>query len=310
MFGVLISAAVACGAVAVPAVESTVTPSPMADPASIPSLDPNIAHGAEEPRSASPTSTSPAPTPEPTPTAAPTPTPKPSAPRPTSTVAPITTPEATPEPTPTAAPTPTPKRSAPQPTSTVAPITTPEATPEPTPTATPTPTPKQSAPQPTSTVAPITTPEATPEPNGGQIQEALLVDFVDMAWFSESVAKRVYGDHIIGDRLLFEFRYRNVSDQDIRAFTGVVTFNDLSGRENKSIPLTNDQILPPLQAVTATFNINPALLGVDQWLLDLCGPDFPSVGSVLTCRKSDLIAAFEPSTILFTDGTRLENKTH
>ena len=142
------------------------------------------------------------------------------------------------------------------------------------------------------------------------MQEALLVDFVDMAWFSESAAKRAYGDHIVGERLLFEFRYRNVGDRDIRAFTGVVTFNNLSGRGNKSIPLTNDQTLSRLQEVTATFNIAPALLGVDQWLLNLCGPDFPSVGLVLTCRRSDLITAFEPTTISFTDGTRLENRMH
>ena len=284
ILGILISAAVACGGVAVPAVESTIAPSPTATPLSIPTLDPSVGHVAEEPRSASPTLTSSTILPPPAPTDRPTPTPQPTAPRPTSTVLPITAPEPTPEPTPHATPTPTPQPSAPPPTPTLLPTSTPEPTPEPVPT-------------------------ATLEPDVDmQMQQALLVDFVDMGWFSESAARRAYGDHIVGERLLFEFKYRNVGDRDISAFTGVVTFIDLFGRENKSIPLMDRRVLPPLQEVTATFNIDPALLGVDQWLLDLCGPDFPSGGLVLTCRKSDMTAAFEPSTILFTDGTRLGDR--
>ena len=140
------------------------------------------------------------------------------------------------------------------------------------------------------------------------MQQALLVDFVDMAWFSEPAAKRAYGDHIVGEMLLFEFRYRNNSDRDISAFTGVVTFNDSSGWKNQSIPLMDERTLSPLQEVTATFNFAPSLLGLDQWLLNLCGPDFPSDGLVLTCRKNEVIVAFEPSSIVFTDGTRLENR--
>ena len=50
IFGVLLSAGLACGAVAVPAVESTIAPRPTSTPVSIPTLDPNIAHVAEEPQ--------------------------------------------------------------------------------------------------------------------------------------------------------------------------------------------------------------------------------------------------------------------
>ena len=192
---------------------------------------------------------------------------------------------------PTATPFPAPEPSAPRPTATASPVPTLQPSPEPTP-------------EPTQVPAPT----ATPEPDAGmQMRQALSVDFVDMAWFSNSASKRVYGDRILGERLLFEFRYRNIGDRVISSFIGVVTFDDLSGSQNKTIPLVYKSTLPPLQEVTATYNFDPTqLVEAEQWLLDLCGPDFPSAGVVLTCRKSDMIVAFEANTISFTDGTRLE----
>ena len=194
---------------------------------------------------------------------------------------------------PTATPFPAPELSAPRPTATASPVPTLQPPPEPTP-------------EPTQVPAPTLTP--TPEPNAGmQMRQALSVDFVDMAWFSNSASKRVYGDRILGERLLFEFRYRNIGDRVISSFIGVVTFDDLSGSQVKSIPLVYKSTLPPLQEVTATYNFDPTqLVEAEQWLVDLCGPDFPSAGVVLTCRKSDMIVAFEANTISFTDGTRLE----
>ncbi|PKB72533.1 MAG: hypothetical protein BZY75_06445 [SAR202 cluster bacterium Io17-Chloro-G7] len=139
------------------------------------------------------------------------------------------------------------------------------------------------------------------------MREALTVDFVEMAWFSNSASKRVFGERTVGERLLFEFKYRNIGERGISSFFGVVTFDDLYETQIKTIPLTYDSTLTPLQEATATYNLDPAdLIEADQWLVELCGPDFPSTGLVLTCRKSDMTVVFEPNSILFTDGTRLQ----
>ncbi len=290
--GLLLTVSIACGSLLAIEAETDISPSTQTTPAAVATLEPDASPEPGETLSSRPPLT-------------------------TTTTTTLTTATAALQSAPAATPIPTPEDSEAQPNRTESQYSTPrqasEPPPEPMPEISLIPavdnTPEPTA-EPTSEPTLEPTPTATPEPDAGlQMREALSVDFVDMAWFSNSASKRVFGERTVGERLLFEFKYRNNGEREISSFFGVVTFDDLYETQIKTIPLTYDSTLTPLQEATATYNLDPAdLIQADQWLVNLCGPDFPPTGLILTCRKSDMTVAFEPNSILFTDGTSLQIK--
>lgn len=91
----------------------------------------------------------------------------------------------------------------------------------------------------------------------------------------------------------FGFTYENLGQTDIRAFTGVVQFNDIFDREIMKLRLTNDEFIPAGQFITDSEKG----MGVNQFLDDhvqLAGTEL-----------HNLIVHYEPESIIFSDGTQI-----
>jgi hypothetical protein len=120
------------------------------------------------------------------------------------------------------------------------------------------------------------------------LREALMVELVDTTYVPEDYTAGRYSDYV-----LFTFKYSNTSGQDIRAFTGVVTFMDLFRRPIKELSLTYDTAIAAGGEVVDDdkgLELNQ-FLDDDQWLA--------------TTPRANMVVEFEPQSIIFGDGTRL-----
>lgn len=95
------------------------------------------------------------------------------------------------------------------------------------------------------------------------------------------------------DRIVLTLRYENVGTRDIRAFTGVMVFDDLFDRHIKSLNLTyDDPIRAGLTVVNRSKGFEPnQFIDSDQKLM--------------TAELQDLKFRFEMKSIIFSDGTQI-----
>lgn len=94
-----------------------------------------------------------------------------------------------------------------------------------------------------------------------------------------------------GDMVESTFEFTNVSDRDIRAFTGVTVYSDLFGREIIAYNLTYEDGLTAGQTVqwVGVVDVNP-YIDEDVRLRDIA--------------FENLVMDFELHEVIFTDGSR------
>ena len=94
------------------------------------------------------------------------------------------------------------------------------------------------------------------------------------------------------DSVRLQFRFENIGDKDIRAFTGTVRFNDLFGRNIASLSLTHDEVLEAGRAIgeARTIQVSGFTVGASK----LADTEYENMRII-----------FEPKSIIFTDGTQI-----
>lgn len=93
--------------------------------------------------------------------------------------------------------------------------------------------------------------------------------------------------------LNFTLDYKNNGPEDIRAFTGVMTFADLFDRPMKRINVTHEAALPAGQSFTErgkSYQINQ-FMNEDRWLT--------------TTPLASMRVSFEPTSILLSNGQQI-----
>jgi hypothetical protein len=113
------------------------------------------------------------------------------------------------------------------------------------------------------------------------------------AILSVSLVDKGYTEYDYQEYLTYTFSFRNMTQKDIRAFTGKIVFQDLFEREISSISLTYDEVIPADSTI--------------QWNAQTDFNPYIDKDVALRNKKLENIkTAWYPQQILFTDGSKLE----
>ena len=135
-------------------------------------------------------------------------------------------------------------------------------------------------PEPTTTASPVPEPTTTTV-QGDESEIPIQI----------SLVKKGFSDGRIEDNITLEFLFQSSLAKDVRAFTGVVVFQDLFERDIMRVNLTVEDGLTAGGAATWEGAID-----YNQFM--------DSHQRLRTVDQADLITKFELQAVIFTDGTR------
>ena len=135
-------------------------------------------------------------------------------------------------------------------------------------------------PEPTTTASPVPEPTTTTV-QGDESEIPIQI----------SLVKKGFSDGRIEDNITLEFLFQSSLAKDVRAFTGVVVFQDLFERDIMRVNLTVEDGLTA--GGTATWE---GAIDYNQFM--------DRHQRLRTVDQADLITKFELQAVIFTDGTR------
>jgi hypothetical protein len=140
---------------------------------------------------------------------------------------------------------------------------------------------------------PTPTDEPAPTPTVVQTPESIMAEMVLVELLSKTLVPKNTSINRYSDNIDFVFRFSNKSDENIRAFTGVVDFADIFGRSFLKMRLTIDS---SLTANTTLVNSNYGM-ELNQFM--------DSHNQLKNTDISDIKSSFVHESILLVDGTQI-----
>ncbi len=145
-------------------------------------------------------------------------------------------------------------------------------------------------PEPTTTASPVPEPTTTASPVPEPTTTTVQGDESEIP-IQISLVKKDFSEGRIEDRITLEFLFQSSLAKDVRAFTGVVVFQDLFERDIMRVNLTVEDGLTA--GGTATWE---GAIDYNQFM--------DRHQRLRTVDQADLITKFELQAVIFTDGTR------
>ena len=145
-------------------------------------------------------------------------------------------------------------------------------------------------PEPTTTASPVPEPTTTASPVPEPTTTTVQGDESEIP-IQISLVKKGFSDGRIEDNITLEFLFQSSLAKDVRAFTGVVVFQDLFERDIMRVNLTVEDGLTA--GGTATWE---GAIDYNQFM--------DRHQRLRTVDQADLITKFELQAVIFTDGTR------
>ena len=129
-----------------------------------------------------------------------------------------------------------------------------------------------------------------------------LAQAVQFTVLDKSLGKRFWVDFgavrsTYGPTNHFELSVENVSETDLRAVTGILTFSDLFGREQISLGITYANTLPAGESRTGSWHINTLVSGYDREELDW----------VMNTDFANMVINWETTAVVLPDGAIFGN---